>query len=194
MVLTNDEQLCKRLKLFRTHGITREEADLEHGKNRRDSGNYMGPWYYEQTELGYNYRITDIQCALGISQMNRLEEFVEKRKKLAERYHEAFSECEDIVTPKQLAGTDSSWHLYVIQILNHDRREIFEKMREAGIGVNVHYIPVYTFPYYQAHGYQDVCCEHAEELYRHIISLPLYPDLKEEEQDYVIKTLKGLLR
>lgn len=228
MILTNDEKLYERLKLFRTHGITREEAYLQHGlewkngqsdrtygvqengafcgkaeqkgqslgrntERRRDPADYAGPWYYEQVDLGYNYRITDIQCALGISQMNRLDAFVERRRKLVERYNEAFCSNPDLVIPKQLAGAESSWHLYVLQVLHHSRREVFEKLRSAGIGVNVHYIPVYTFPYYQQNGYQDVFCEHAEELYRHIISLPLYPDLTEEQQDIVIETVRSIL-
>jgi len=183
MIMTNNETFYTRLKLFRTHGITRDRAYL-----RQDDG----PWYYEQLDLGYNYRITDIQCALGISQMDRLDQFVARRRELAARYNQAFSKCEDISIPKQLPDTDSSWHLYVIQVKNN-RRDIFEKMRAAGIGVNVHYIPVYTFPYYQDHGYQDVHCKHAEELYQHIISLPMYPDLTDEQQNYVIKTLLGIL-
>ena len=126
--------------------------------------------------------------------MNRLQKFVERRKKLAERYDRAFSDCADLVIPKQLKETDSSWHLYVIQILNHKRREIFEKLREAKIGVNVHYIPVYTFPYYQRNGYENVYCKNAEELYKHLISLPMYPDLTDEQQDYVIDTLNRLLK
>lgn len=216
MIMTNDQKLYEKLKLFRTHGITREERYLLHGmewenqekteekkqkeenslaeKWKRDPEDYKGPWYYEQIELGYNYRITDIQCALGISQMDRLGEFIERRKKLVEQYNKAFSDCANIVIPKQLNNTDNSWHLYVIQILNHSRREIFEKLREAGIGVNVHYIPVYTFPYYQRNGYQNVYCKNAEELYKHLISLPLYFDLTDKQQAYVIDTLKSLLK
>lgn len=183
MIMTNNEIFYTRLKLFRTHGITRDRAYLHQDD---------GPWYYEQMDLGYNYRITDIQCALGISQMDRLNQFVARRRELAARYNQAFSGCEDIIVPKQFPDTDSSWHLYVIQVKNN-RRDIFEKMRAAGIGVNVHYIPVYTFPYYQNHGYQDVHCIHAEELYQHIISLPMYPDLTDEQQNYVIKTLLGII-
>jgi len=200
MILTNNQEFYKKLILFRTHGISRAEEYLQHGKQwgqqtlgKRASEDYMGPWYYEQCALGYNYRITDIQCALGISQMDRLDAFVARRRELVKRYNQAFEEHRDIITPFQLEGTQNAYHLYVIQIKNHNRRVVFEKLREAGIGVNVHYIPVYTFPYYQSHGYQDVFCEHAEEFYKHIISLPLYPDLTEEQQDYVIKTLKGIL-
>lgn len=178
MITTNDEELYKRLVLFRSHGITRDESLMT--KNE-------GAWYYEQLDLGYNYRITDIQCALGISQMNRLNEFVEKRRMLVKRYNDAFEGQEGIVTPKQAEGCNNSYHLYVIQVLKHDRKEVFDKLREAGIGVNVHYIPVYKHPYYQANGYKDVCCKNAEEFYNRIISLPLYPELTIEQQDYVIE-------
>lgn len=198
MIMTNDEKLYEKLKLFRTHGITREKKYFQYGIGQKEgweeeNGDFDLPWYYEQIELGYNYRISDIQCALGISQMNRLEWFIKRRRELAERYNKAFSNCKDIVIPKQLRNTDNSWHLYPIQVLNHNRREIFEKLREAGIGANVHYIPVYTFSYYQKNGYQNVYCKNAEELYKHLISLPIYPDLKDKQQDYVINTLKNLL-
>ena len=176
MIVTNDEKLYERLKLFRTHGITREEKYL----SRND-----GPWYYEQIDLGYNYRITDIQCALGISQMDKLDDFVKKRRMLVERYNNAFEEVSEIVVPKQVEGCNNSYHLYVIQVEN--RLEVFNKLRTAGIGVNVHYIPVYKHPYYQKNGYADVKCPNAEEYYEHCISLPLYPNLTVKEQDYVIE-------
>lgn len=182
MIVTNNEEYYKRLVLFRSHGITRDESMLL--KNE-------GGWYYEQLALGYNYRITDIQCALGISQMTRLDGFIEKRRRLVERYNAAFAGNQGIKTPFAEEGCNSSWHLYIIQV---DRRgEVFEKLRAAGIGVNVHYIPVYRHPYYQENGYRDVYCENAENLYKHIISLPLYPDLTDEQQDYIIeKVLEAL--
>lgn len=178
MILTDNIELYERLKLFRTHGITRDEKLLR--KND-------GPWYYEQLDLGFNYRITDIQCALGISQMGRLEKFLAKRKSIVERYNDAFSNNVNIQIPYQKPGCDNAWHLYVIRVKNRRRKEVFEKLRNAGIGVNVHYIPVYQHPYYRTHGYKDIICPNAEDYYNECISLPLYPDLKVEEQEYVIK-------
>lgn len=185
MVLTNHQELYERLKLFRTHGITREE----HLLRKND-----GPWYYEQLDLGYNYRITDIQCALGISQMKKLPYFLERRKEIAERYQEAFADCENIQCPYQKPGCENAWHLYVIRIKGGKRKEVFEKLREAGIGVNVHYIPVYQHPYYQEHGYKDISCPNAEQYYEEAISLPIYPALKEAEQEYVIETVQKICK
>ena len=181
MVTTNNEELYQRLKLFHTHGITREESLLTHNE---------GPWYYEQLELGYNYRITDIQCALGISQMKRLDRFAAHRRKLAHRYDEAFAGCKDIITPYEHPDCLSSYHLYMIQVPAEHRREIFENLRNKGIGVNVHYIPVYKLPYYQQHGYQGTCCPNAEAFYAKAITLPLYADMTEEQVDYVVECVK----
>lgn len=178
MILTNNDKLYQRLKLFRTHGITRDDKLM----TKND-----GPWYYEQLELGFNYRITDIQCALGISQMDKLPEFLNKRKNIAARYNEAFAGNDNIQIPYQESGCDNAWHLYVIRIKNGKRKEVFEKLRKAGIGVNVHYIPVYQHPYYRNNGYKDTICPNAEKYYKECISLPLYPGLKIEEQEYVIK-------
>lgn len=175
MVVTNNEELYKKLILFRTHGITRDGDMLI---------NNDGGWYYEQLELGYNYRMTDIQSALGISQMDRLDEFVRRRRELVERYNKAFANSDKITIPFMKDGCNSSWHLYVIKVNN--RKEVYDKLKEAGIGSNVHYIPVYKHPYYQNNGYKDVHCPNAEELYEHMLSLPLYPKLTNEQQDYVI--------
>ena len=184
MILTNDDHLYERLVLFRSHGITRDEK-LMH-KNE-------GGWYYEQLDLGYNYRITDLQCALGISQMKKLDRFVAKRRELVARYNEAFEQVEGIICPKQIEGCNNSYHLYVIQVPEGRRKEIFDKLRAAGIGVNVHYIPVYKHPYYQENGYKDVCCKNAEAVYENFISLPLYYGLTFEEQDYVIEQVKEIV-
>lgn len=183
MIVTDNEDFYKKMILFRSHGITRDDSMM----TRND-----GPWFYQQFNLGYNYRITDIQCALGCSQMKKLDRFLTRRKEIVARYNEAFADCDNIITPYQLSDTESGWHLYIVQVKKCDRRQVFENMREKGIGVNVHYIPVYMHPYYQEHGYENVHCANAEEIYSHIISLPLYPGLTSEQQDYVIDTLKSL--
>lgn len=184
MITTNDETLYKKLISFRTHGITRDISTMMHNE---------GPWYYEQVGLGYNYRITDIQCALGISQMNKLGGFLERRKEIAEKYNKAFKNLENITLPYQAEGCNNSWHLYVIQINHKDRKDVFDKLRQAGIGVNVHYIPVYKHPYYQQNGYEQVYCANAENLYERIISLPIFPKMTDQELDYIIKTLESIL-
>jgi UDP-4-amino-4,6-dideoxy-N-acetyl-beta-L-altrosamine transaminase len=184
MIMTNNRELYERLLLFRSHGITREESLMTENQ---------GDWYYQQLELGYNYRITDIQCALGISQLKKLPKFLERRREIAARYDEAFCGLDKIVTPAQREGTLNSWHLYVIQVKGADRKEVFDKLRKAGIGVNVHYIPVYQHPYYQRNGYDSTHCENAENLYHNLISLPMYPALTSKEQEYVIEKVKESL-
>ena len=178
MVVTDSEELYRKLLLFRSHGITRDGGMMTENQ---------GAWYYQQLELGYNYRITDISCALGISQMDKLDSFIGKRRGIAEHYNKAFSGTGGIKIPKQLSGCESGWHLYMIQIMDKDRKEVFDRLRNAGIGVNVHYIPVYKHPYYQKHGYADCCCPNAEAFYSRAISLPIFPGLTEKEQDYVIE-------
>lgn len=185
MIVTDDPALYQKLFLFRSHCVTRDPALMSENP---------GPWYYQQLDLGYNYRITDIQCALGVSQMRKLDRFLARRRELAERYNQIFADWEDIVVPYQMPDTISGWHLYIVQIKNHDRLAVFEKLREAGIGVNVHYIPVYKHPYYQQNGYKDVYCPNAEEIYAHMISLPLYPGLTNEQQDEVIEILRNILQ
>lgn len=177
MIVTDNEEFYQKMILFRSHGITRDESLLTRNE---------GPWYYQQLELGYNYRITDIQCALGCSQMKKLDRFLARRRELVKRYDAAFADCENIVIPYQMPEAVSGWHLYIIQVKNCDRREVFERLRAEGIGVNVHYIPVYMHPYYQEHGYREVHCPRAEEIYARMISLPLYPGLTGEQQDEVI--------
>lgn len=183
MITTNDEKLYRKLKLFRSHGITRDEDFL-----RRNEGG----WYYEQLELGYNYRITDIQCALGISQLQRLDEFVARRRELVQRYNEAFRDIPQIVCPGQQSDCNSSWHLYVVQTPSECRKEVYDRLQQLGIYVNVHYIPVYKHPYYQEHGYEGICCDNAERLYERMISLPLYYELTDKQQDYVIEKMREI--
>ena len=184
MVMTDDEALYKKLLLYRSHGITREESMLTE---------QQGAWYYEQQCLGYNYRITDIGCALGLSQLKKLDSFLKRRKEIAARYTEAFDGLDGIQVPEQMDGCESGWHLYMIQVLKKDRKEVFDRLRDAGIGVNVHYIPVYQFPYYREHGYREACCEQAEKFYERAISLPVFPGLTEEQQEYVIQKVKEFM-
>lgn len=186
MAVTDQEELYQKLRLFRSHYITKEV-------NTQDRPGDAGSWYYNQTGLGYNYRMTDIQAALGISQMGKLNQFLRRRRELASRYTKAFAGHPDLILPDQSPDGISGWHLYMVQILHQDRREVFEKMREAGIEVNVHYIPVYQHTYYRTHGYADTCCPVAEKIYARLMSLPLYPGLTDQQQDYVIGTLQHIL-
>lgn len=187
-ITTNDRELYERLAMFRTHGITRDS-----GRLTRDEG----PWYYEQQFLGYNYRITDIQAALGVSQMGKLDRFLEKRREYARLYDEAFSGMEGVIAPYRMEGTDSAWHLYIIQLklekLKAGRRKIFEELKNRNIGVNVHYIPVYLHPYYRALGYPEGLCPNAEGLYERIITLPLFPKMEKEDVLYVINNVKEVV-
>lgn len=185
MVVTDDEKLYQRLKLFRSHGITREGWEMEGSAPEQGEG-----WYYQQVALGFNYRMTDLQAALGASQMDKLDGFLQKRREIAARYSRAFAEVPGIGIPEWPKEMESGWHLYVIRIQEKERAEVYRRLQEAGIGANVHYIPVYRHPYYQRHGYGEVCCPRAEELYRQIISLPIYPGLTGEEQQQVIDTVR----
>lgn len=190
MITTNNKKLYEKLKLFRSHGITRDKEIL-YNKDQ-------GPWYYEQLELGYNYRITDIQCALGISQLNKLDKFLERRREIAEKYNKYLKDIDGIILPYQEEYTKSSWHLYIIQLelekFNVGRREIFEALQAENIGVNVHYIPVYYHPYYQKLGYEKGLCPNAEKLYERIITIPLYPKMSDEDVEDVVMALEKVLK
>jgi len=188
MVLTNNKDYYQKLLMFRTHGITREEDLLTKNK---------GHWYYEMQHLGYNYRLTDLQCALGISQLKRLDKFLVRRRTIAKQYNKVFKNIEEITIPYEKLGVKSAWHLYIIR-LNLDkvkvtRREIFERLRQKKIGVNVHYIPVYYHPYYQRLNYQKGICPQAEKYYEEAITLPLYPKMTRSDVRYVIKTVENVV-
>lgn len=189
MVLTNRADLYEKLIRLRSHGITRD-PNLMRGLSD-------GPWYYQQLELGLNYRITDIQAALGFSQLQRLDEFVARRRFLADRYNQLLQSL-PLILPYQDPNTNSSWHLYIIQLAEADlirrHRSIFEALRQAGIGVNLHYIPVYLQPYYQDLGFSHQSFPMAEQYYQRAISLPLYYGLTESAQDRVVATLKEVLQ
>ncbi len=188
-VLTNDEVLYQKLVLARAHGITREASLLE-----RES---HGPWYYEQIDLGYNYRLTDIQCALIISQLDKLAMFRDRRKEIVERYNEAFSEIPQLFVQQEIPESDTTRHLYILRIkpenLTIDRKGFFEALGAENICCNVHYIPVYYHPYYERLGYQKGICPHAEKLYDEIISLPLYYGLTDQDVDDVIHAVKKIV-
>jgi len=189
MVLTNSPEWHERLVRLRSHGITRDPALMKEKPH--------GPWYYEQIELGFNYRMTDIQAALGVSQMTRLDEFVARRHQLAKRYDEDLAEL-PLTLPWQHPDTWSAFHLYVVRLnpgtIRKSRRQVFEDLRGRGILVNIHYIPVHTQPFYRATGFTDGDFPEAEQYYREAITLPLYAGLAEGDQDRVINALREFLR
>jgi UDP-4-amino-4,6-dideoxy-N-acetyl-beta-L-altrosamine transaminase len=179
--LTNDETLAKKIELYRSHGVTRAD-DLMQGKPH-------GPWYYEQVDLGYNYRMTDIQASLGFSQLDRLDQYIKRRHELVKRYNEKLADV-DLEIPFQSKDTYNSFHLYVIKVDVNKRLEIFKKLREANIGVNVHYIPVHTQTYYKELGFKTGDYPVSEEYYSKCISIPMFPTMTEKEQDYICEKLK----
>jgi len=185
---TNDPALAARLSELRTHGITREPERMD--------GASEGAWYYQQVELGLNYRLTDIQAALGLSQMKRLDAFVTRRRELAARYDEQLSNL-PLITPAQSPDSRSAYHLYPIQLrldrLRKSRREIFDALRAAGIGVQVHYIPVHTQPYYRALGFKTGDYPEAEHYYEGAITLPLFAAMTDAEQNTVVERLCAIV-
>jgi len=188
MALTNDAQLAARLDRLRTHGITRDPGTMH--------SEPPGPWYYEQVELGMNYRMTDLQAALAVSQLRRLEKFVTRREDIARTYDEALAQL-PLTLPWQHPDTASAWHLYVVQIdssrARKNRDEVFREMRRAGVHVNVHYIPVHTQPYYRQLGFREGHFPMAELYYSRTLTLPIYAALTPQEQATVIQTLHRLL-
>ncbi|MGA6102019.1 UDP-4-amino-4,6-dideoxy-N-acetyl-beta-L-altrosamine transaminase [Psychrobacter pocilloporae] len=188
VAVTNDTKLANQLNLLRSHGITRDESLMTKPAD--------GPWYYQQIELGYNYRMTDMQAALGVSQMQRLDEYVAKRHELAKRYNELLKEL-PVTLPWQHKDSYSGLHLYVIRLqldkISKTHLEVFQDMREAGILVNLHYIPVHLQPYYQEMGFNEGQFPEAEQYYKEAISLPMFPTITEEQQNQVVSTLKELL-
>lgn len=184
MALTQAPELAEKMRLLRSHGVTREPDKMTRPPD--------GPWYYQQIALGFNYRMTDIQAALGRSQLRRLDWFVARRRELAERYDELL-EGLPVRPLQQRRYARSSFHLYVVRMESARRDEVFSSLREAGVGVNLHYIPVHTQPYYRERGFGDGDFPAAEAYYREAISLPLYPDLGEDRQDAVVSALKQAL-
>ena len=188
MALTNSTELADKMALFRSHGITRNPAQMTHAAD--------GPWYYQQIELGYNYRMTELQAALGVSQMERLNEYVNRRHQLACRYDELLALL-PITVPWQHPDSYSGLHLYPIRLqlekIQKSHLQVFESLREQGIGVNLHYIPVYTQPYYQRMGFQSSDYPQAQAYYREVISLPMHQGLTDTQQDQVGAALYNAL-
>ena len=188
MALTNCEALASKMELLRSHGITRNENLM---KNKSH-----GPWYYEQIDLGYNYRMTELQAALGASQINRLEEFVGARHKVADFYNENLKGL-PLILPYQDNDNYSAYHLYVIRLklgeIKSSHLDIFNKLKEKGIGVNLHYIPVYLQPYYEQMGFKQGYCEQAEKYYAEAISIPMYSQISEAQMRTVMTAIRSLL-
>lgn len=188
MVVTNDDKLMKKLRIHRSHGITSNSEDM-HSRVPEQL------WNYQQIELGFNYRMTDIQAALGLSQLNRLDEFVIKRQNIAKRYDQLLMDL-PVITPWQHKDTYSSYHLYLIQLElkgKINQRRVFEALRKDRISVNLHYIPVYLQPYYEKLGFKEGHCPEAEKYFKRVISIPVYIKLSDEEQDYVVASIKKAL-
>ncbi|MBD5457081.1 MAG: UDP-4-amino-4,6-dideoxy-N-acetyl-beta-L-altrosamine transaminase [Lachnospiraceae bacterium] len=187
-VLTNNEEYYKLLLLYRAHGITRREGLMKHTSH--------GPWYYEQIALSTNYRITDIQAALIISQLNKLDCFGKRRKEIVKRYNEAFSTNPALVVQEEIPESDTTRHLYVLRIrpekLTIDRKQFFQAMAAENVICNVHYIPVYYHPYYEHLGYTKGLCPRAEKLYEEILSLPLYYSMTDQDVEDVIKAVEKI--
>lgn len=190
IITTNHRDFYETLVQFRQHGITRDPDRLQNPDE--------GPWFYEMHFLGYNYRMTDIQAALGTSQMKKLDPFVERRREIVKRYNEAFSDVPGITIPFEKDDRRSSWHLYVIRLnpehlKNADRKRIFEALRTQQIGVNVHYIPVHYHPYYRERGYEKGFYPIAEKLYEEMMTLPLFPAMEDDDVQHVIDTVKHIM-
>lgn len=192
MTITSNPELARRLSDLRTHGITRDRSRY----TRPDEGD----WYYEQHELGYNYRLTDLQAALGTSQMCRINTFIDKRHQIRDFYRDALVDLVHdgklLLAPEDEAQSRSALHLYPVQVLKgsgHSRRDVFDALRQSGIGVNVHYLPIYRHPYYQKMGFRQGYCPHAELYYEQAISLPMHPGLDITQLEWVADTLAKAL-
>jgi UDP-4-amino-4,6-dideoxy-N-acetyl-beta-L-altrosamine transaminase len=189
LALTNEPALADRMALLRSHGVTRDPALMAREPD--------GPWYYEQVALGFNYRMTELQAALGLSQMERLDAFVARRRALAGRYDEALA-AQPLSRPWQHPDTRSSYHLYIIRLdltrnsVSH--RKVYDGLLDRGVGVNLHYMPVYLQPYYRRLGFRPGHCPESERYYEEALSIPLYPDLTEAEQAHVVASIAELVR
>ncbi|SFW44191.1 UDP-4-amino-4,6-dideoxy-N-acetyl-beta-L-altrosamine transaminase [Pseudomonas sp. NFACC19-2] len=189
MALTNSAELAEKMALLRSHGITRDPVQMTHAAD--------GPWYYQQIDLGFNYRMTELQAALGVSQLQRLDQYVARRHELAARYDRLLAAL-PVITPWQHPDSYSGLHLYVVRLkleqIGKSHREVFESLREQGIGVNLHYIPVHTQPYYQRMGFKQGDFPEAERYYAEAISLPMFQAMTDAQQDDVVAALQRALQ
>ena len=189
-VLTNSDELYQKIQLVHTHGITHDPVLMEEPVHE-------GPWYYEQIMLGYNYRITDIQAALIVSQMKKLDQFKARRKQIVKMYDEAFAQIPEIIVQKEIAESDTCRHLYIIRLdtekLSCTRREFFDAMSAENVQCQIHYVPIYWFPYYQKLGYKKGLCPVAEEVYKGIMSIPLYPRMTDQDVSDVIHAVRKVV-
>lgn len=177
--MTNDLKIYNQLIRLRSHGVTRHASEMV---NKPD-----GPWYYEQLELGYNFRLNDIMAAIGITQLDKIDNFIEEREKISKYYDSVFKDT-GVITPQQMNYSKSSRHLYIIRV-EKKRNTVFEKLRNNGVGVNIHYIPIYRQPYYSKFNFKYDEFKNSEEYYRQAISIPIYPGLKKTQQDFIIKII-----
>lgn len=189
-VTSNDRELYKKLVLAHTHGITHEEEQMEEGPHE-------GPWYYEQISLGYNYRMTDFQAALLLSQLKKLDRFAERRKEIVRRYNEAFQMLPEIIVQEEIPESDTCRHLYIIRLdlekLACTRRQFYDAMAAENVQCQIHYVPVYWFPYYRHLGYKKGLCPNAEEIYKGIVSIPLYPRMTGQDVEDVIQAVEKVI-
>ena len=188
-VTTNDEALYRRLVRLRTHGITRDRGEMVHPTDAL--------WYNEQVELGFNYRLTDIQAALLLSQLDKLPVFAARRQEIVEKYNAAFSGMTELIVQKEIEESQTVRHLYILRLngerLNCDRRQFFDALLAENIYSQVHYLPVYWHSYYEKLGYEKGLCPHAEQYYQEVMSLPLYYSLTDDDVEDVIRTVKKLI-
>lgn len=189
-ILTNDDELYQKLVLAHTHGITHNESLMEEAPHE-------GIWYYEQISLGYNYRITDFQAALLLNQLKKLDKFAARRKEIVDIYNDAFSKLDGIIVQEEIPESDTSRHLYIIRLdlekLNCTRKQFFDAMSAENVQCQIHYVPVYWFPYYKHLGYERGLCPNAEMIYSSIMSIPLYPRMSDDDVEDVIKAVKKIV-
>lgn len=187
-VLTNNAVLARRARVFQTHGITKDEAELLSPDE--------GAWWYEQHHLGYNYRLTDLQAALGSTQLAKLHRFIERRREIAARYTSYLADVPELILPTERNDVKSGWHLYTVRVAGDPgrRRPFFQALRTLGLGVQVHYIPVYFHPYYQQLGYRRGACPVAEDFYARAVSLPIYPRMSDEDVESSIERVRQAVK